>query len=435
MLLSKSAPVQSDVASLDSAKKIPKAVVQEKADWTILTYIQADNNLAPFAEYNIHEMQRVYKSENVNMLIQWHLPRLSKVQRYKITVNGVESESNTAKNITNNPELDVVNAMRWAASKHPAKHYMLVLWNHGNGILDQSWAKRNIRNWKKRPLRGLPWLEIPGLEPLGNRGILYSETNGTFMDNQQLERSLKVITESVIKQKIDIIGMDACLMSMLEVGYQVKPYANILVASQNSEPGKGWNYAAILKAFNKRSGIMPPEVLAKKIVSTYEKFYKKRIAFYTQSAIDLQKIDHLSENVNAVVRAIEHCSNLRKKHTKLFVNLARGMALRFDTPSYIDLHSFYAALLKLTKTKKGKKYIRPHTKTHYEKGVDALRRLLRKGQKLVKEAVAANVSGTRMKRANGISIYYPRYNIHHSYVKTRFAQESLWVRHLKEYRR
>lgn len=415
----------------DVSKKIQK----QASDWTILTYIQADNNLAPFAEYNIHEMQRVYKSENINMLIQWHLPRLNTVHRYKLTLNGLDSEREGPKTITNNPEFDVINAMRWAASKYPAKHYMLVLWNHGNGILDQSWERRNIRGWRDKPLRGFPWLEIPGLESVGSRGILYSETNNNYMNNQQLERSLKVITENVIKQKIDIIGMDACLMSMLEVGYQVKPYANYLVASQNSEPGKGWNYAAILKSFNKRSTIMAPEVLAKKIVTTYEKFYHKRISFYTQSVIDLTKLDDLTDNVNSVVKAIEHCGNLRKKNTKLFVTLARGMALRFDTPSYIDLHSFYEALLKLTRGKRSTKIARPKMKSHYDQGVDALRKLLKRGKKIIEGAVPANVVGTRMKRARGISIYYPRYGVHSSYAKTRFAQENLWMRHLKEYRR
>src|SRR3989338_1367893 len=36
----------------------PKRVISKSAaEWTIIAYIQADNNLAPFAVYNINDMQ------------------------------------------------------------------------------------------------------------------------------------------------------------------------------------------------------------------------------------------------------------------------------------------------------------------------------------------------------------------------------------------
>ena len=43
--------------------------------------------------------------------------------------------------------------------------------------------------------------------------------------------------KDVLGQKIDLVGMDACLMAMVEVAYEIKDYVNILVASQETEPG------------------------------------------------------------------------------------------------------------------------------------------------------------------------------------------------------
>ena len=60
------------------------------AEWTFLVYIQADNNLAPFADFNIAQMQRgiVADSSRVNVLVQWDQPNNNKTWRYKIVKGG-----------------------------------------------------------------------------------------------------------------------------------------------------------------------------------------------------------------------------------------------------------------------------------------------------------------------------------------------------------
>ena len=39
------------------------------------------------------------------------------------------------------------------------------------------------------------------------------------------------------------IGFDACLMSSVETAFMCAPYAEYMIASQEVEPGSGWNYA------------------------------------------------------------------------------------------------------------------------------------------------------------------------------------------------
>jgi hypothetical protein len=62
-------------------------------------------------------------------------------------------------------------------------------------------------------------------------------------------------------QKVSLIGMDACLMSMVEVAYQLRANANYMVGSQEVEPLSGWPYTAILGSLTSDSG-MTPEALA-----------------------------------------------------------------------------------------------------------------------------------------------------------------------------
>lgn len=51
---------------------------------------------------------------------------------------------------------------------------------------------------------------------------------------------------------LDIIGFDACLMAMYEVGSALAPYTKYLVASELLEPGHGWDYAAPLAGITQR---------------------------------------------------------------------------------------------------------------------------------------------------------------------------------------
>jgi hypothetical protein len=45
--------------------------------------------------------------------------------------------------------------------------------------------------------------------------------------------------------KLDIIGFDACLMAMYEVGSTLAPYGKYLLGSELLEPGHGWDYSAL----------------------------------------------------------------------------------------------------------------------------------------------------------------------------------------------
>lgn len=69
-------------------------------------------------------------------------------------------------------------------------------------------------------------------------------------------------------ERYDIIGFDACLMSMAEVAIVIEPYTGLLVASEETEPGSGWEYTALARELSKRPGISPA-AFGKTVVDTY----------------------------------------------------------------------------------------------------------------------------------------------------------------------
>ena len=50
----------------------------------------------------------------------------------------------------------------------------------------------------------------------------------------------------------DILGFDACFMSMGEVALQIRDFADILVGAEGMEPAFGWPYARLIARAKER---------------------------------------------------------------------------------------------------------------------------------------------------------------------------------------
>ncbi len=428
------------------------------APWTILTYIQADNDLAPFANYNISDMElalaqgvkfnqetdKTTQQNPLNILVQWDQPRNNKTWRYKITPTGRIEDESVAQEMGVNPTQEIVDAMKWVKRKYPAKHYGLILWNHGSGVEDYRLKFPQLPKSIQTRI-GHPWLAAPGILN-GNRGILYDDSQETCLTNQGLSTALAQVKQ-ILGKNLSILGMDACLMAMVEIVYQIKGYVDILVASEETEPGYGWSYSGFMAPLAESPATFTPTLLAQGIVYAYGNFYAKEDPDHTQSAILVKKIADLKKHIDQVVSQIKLCKKYMSSDIKDKVLKARRATQTFAVDSYIDLYSFYTELIKQcakTAPKSAKildkiKSTSKKTNTRYAKELKNLSTLLSSGLSKIRQIVVANVAGNGVPNAHGISIYYPntRYStsaIHNSYVKTQFAKESKWLDFIKEYR-
>ncbi|HBA51252.1 MAG TPA: hypothetical protein DCZ91_26330 [Lachnospiraceae bacterium] len=55
--------------------------------------------------------------------------------------------------------------------------------------------------------------------------------------------------------KFNFIGFDACLMATAETALTLSPYADYLIASEETEPGVGWYYTDWLTSFGEDTSI------------------------------------------------------------------------------------------------------------------------------------------------------------------------------------
>lgn len=408
--------------------------VAADAEWTILVYVQANNNLADYAEKNFSDMASIGSSDKLNILVEWHQPKKQGAWRYKIDKNKMTFDACVSPESDGNDPQDLVNAMQWAVSQYPAKKYSLVLWNHGIGVIDPLWGKYHPWNGNSiinpKVVKENPRIQIEGItthpskkshkknnskkiKHEDTRGILFNDQTRTYMTNQQLTQALASIKEHVLKgKKINILGMDACLMAMVEIGYQTKDYVDILVASEEVELAHGWSYSSFLQGI--KNTITTPEQLAQSIVLTYEKYYKNRVQFFTQSAINLDKMDLVKESLDLVVYHTKQCKDA-KINIDQAIKKARNSCQQFSAQNYVDLHSFLTEY-----------YTQVNSLPTSTKITD-LKNAIHAGIKIVETSVLAYTAGQYLKRAKGLSIYYPTGHIDASYARTDFAQQSLWL--------
>ncbi len=170
-----------------------------------------------------------------------------------------------------------------------------------------------------------------------SRWIAADDSSKDFLDNSELQLAFQQAALAT-GETVDIIGMDACLMAMVEVAYQLRNNATFLVASQEVEPMAGWDYTRLLQTMV-GNPTLRPEHLAQTMVDLYMDSYVGQNQSITQSATILPQLDALAELLNRFVVAADlHWDD----HPGLAIALRRAKAnsLRFDDPDYRDLRDF-----------------------------------------------------------------------------------------------
>lgn len=293
--------------------------METKAKWTYMVYMAGDNNLSTAGDEDIKEMRQVGSSPDVNVLVQFDKAGNEGTRRFFIQRGGI-NEKVEKLGITDCGDPDVLKAfIAWACENYPADRYALILWNHGGGWepadLDRLARYQRTKNWNTREASFLsasklkktffstPISKILNLDSPKARAICSDDGSGHSLDTIELGKVLAYAKEK-IGQPLDILGMDACLMSDLEVAYQAEPYVKYIVASEESEPNEGWPYSAILDILDKNPGISTPEFCGE-IVNAYTKTYKEwGQSDVTLSAFDLSRVKDATKSLDLLAEAL-----------------------------------------------------------------------------------------------------------------------------------
>jgi len=194
--------------------------------WTVLTYSIADTDLEPYMMVDLDEMGQSGSSENLNIIAlvdraedydsdpvlgldDWTGGKLLEIG------DGSASELDDLGDVnTGDPDV-LADFITRGITEYPADNYALIISDHG-----ASWP--GVGGDESNDFDSLSLAEI-------------AEALAAGLDAAGLDR-------------LDLLGFDACLMATYEVASALAPHANLLLASQELEPGHGWDYSALAAA-------------------------------------------------------------------------------------------------------------------------------------------------------------------------------------------
>jgi len=395
-----------------------------QAKWTFMVYMAGDNNLDGAALRDIAEMARAGSTKDVNILVQLDRIEDNLTRRFRITQGGgfkkdcIESFGDTN---TGDPKI-LYDFVKWAADNYPADRYALILWNHGSGWWEDA-KSRAAGSAEKKPRRRLfrqpvrypvPQEQLNLPAPQEHRSICYDDTSGgDALDNRELRIVLAGIC-ALLGRKIDLLGMDACLMNMVEVAYQLRESVNVIVGSEIEEPFDGWPYAEILTRLTARPR-QDAAALARWIVRSYLLSYKGKDETVTQSALDVSRIGEMTAKVDALSASLLAALDTDAK----LIEAAWRRSPRFYDDNYIDLACFT-------------KNLRKKAGTDIEAKANDLLAALKtgKGRAILRQGkIGREVRGTC-----GLSIYFPGDRINSAYRNLEFSGDCKWITFLERYR-
>lgn len=344
------------------------------AEWTVMVFMNGDNNLEEDAITDFGEMATVGSTEKVNILVQfdripgWYTtspPEKDWTQtlRFRITKGMKPLKENALEDLGEVNMGDgkaLADFVKWGREKYPAKRFMLVIWDHGQGWRFFETVRLNfipeqrVRHFEdrlrqieaqvkertvSRDDKGRSIVEtIPfgtGIESPFHRSCSDDWTNNDHLYNREIQDILERILGG---KKLDLIGFDACLMAMMETTYAMRKVGDVMVGSEELEPGTGWDYSDWLPRLV-ADPTMNAEALGKVLVESYAKTYGPNSA-QTQSAIRLGKDEPVAVAVSALADGLMAKLDDELGHIKS----ARRACLRYGGGSYalhgIDLDRF-----------------------------------------------------------------------------------------------
>jgi KaiC/GvpD/RAD55 family RecA-like ATPase len=289
------------------------------ADWTFMVYLDADiDNKTDTEEAGIAtflNLASIGSSSKVNIVVQ--MDRIlghggygnwTDCKRFYVTKDMTPMPENAVQNLTevNMGDSDTLKSfVNWTIYYYPANYYCLVLWDHGAGVMGLC----------------LDFTPPP--------------TDCLFLP--ELSQAL-----SGLPAIMDVILIDACSMGMVEVAYQIRDYANVLVAPEGIgyAPAPYDSYVASLT----NNPLMLANTFAKEVVNDYIAWCNSidEIPEATMSATDLAKIVSLTAAIDDFAIKLKEKETPYHNQISLARNLTEGYPGPYESQSgyYLDLYHF-----------------------------------------------------------------------------------------------
>ena len=163
--------------------------------------------------------------------------------------------------------------LRYGEENYPADHRVFVFWDHGGGSA---------------------------------AGVCCDERTENMLRLNDLRQAFSAVYgEHPAEPPYELVGFDACLMASYETAATLEGFARYMVASEEMEPGNGWNYDAWIEALGDNpamGGARLGEVICDSYLAGCREEDTEEEA--TLSVIDLERLPALTSAYEAYSRDV-----------------------------------------------------------------------------------------------------------------------------------
>ena len=275
-----SVPLPPQPQADNSAGTNSAAPVQQK-EWTVMVFMNGSNNLAEYFLDDVKSMSTIGTTADVNLVTEFSIKtgQSSLVQRMRLLPgDGKEINGEVYKTWGNRDMGDWRNAadfVKWAKAKFPAKRYLLIIQDHGGGFVDETFQPKPE-----------------------DKGISYDAVTGNYIKVPELPLLLKEAGP------VDMLILNACEMQMAEVAYEVGEKAGVIIASEDTDDAKYFQYKERLAYLGANS-----QESTEKIASAFIDMRKRMLTpgnmFYSEVQKSTFTISEYSANTLSAIRTIE----------------------------------------------------------------------------------------------------------------------------------
>ena len=279
-------------------------VLPETVPTLNLIYANADNDLADEVRELFQKAETAAGNPSMTTLLLFDGDGVEDTYLYRLQqdTNLAESCPSLLNPTCSGRYIEGVNLWRWgeavstnsslveflvlAMEAYPSEQVTLSLVGHGGG-------------WSPDLFPGQPRFHSgkPNADPLG--GLLWDLNPTSSFSTAQLGEALREATART-GRKIDLLYLDACLMAMSEVAYEVHDSANYLLASEN------WSWTSF--RYNEHlslDGNLSAEELGKQWLKHEADYLSERDYPITYSLLDLNAMDEQLAHENSLAEALK----------------------------------------------------------------------------------------------------------------------------------
>ena len=231
------------------------------------------------ATEDLIELTEVTLPENVKFVIEtggtqeWQNDMVDSqsIERYVYSSDDLELVDSLPPDNMGDPDT-LADFLYFCKKNYPADKTMVLFWNHGGGSVAGAAFDEN-----------------------------YDYDSLTLSEFHRAFDAVYDLSEN--KPPFEAIGFDACLMATIDTAYTFSDIAKYMIASEESEPGCGWNYTGWAQALADNPG-MDGALLGKSICDSYISGCEEYYVDYesTLSVTDLTKINPLLDAYEAMGR-------------------------------------------------------------------------------------------------------------------------------------